>query len=282
MKHWLVQSSGLRKTDATIRKLLSGLESMGNTWSDFGLIPFTTELTNWENIPAEPVFMHTSTKGVRILTEGTATPTEIFAGASEEQAQQLFDRCKAGIFYDTNRFDMAEYLPHLRRHMVNGNAKFVKLEELMSMKFSRPMFVKPTSDLKLFTGGILPADTLFSDYIEQQTIDGLFHKSMDSTALVGDLVELLAEYRFFVVAGKVVSWSQYRKFGKQAWVRDIPQYVVDAAKNMARIYSPARCFTMDLAITGNLELRIVEYNCINCSGHYEADIADLAFALRWA
>jgi len=283
MKHWLIQSSGLRRTDDMTTKLLNGLEQSGGTWSDFGVIPFTPEITNWENFPkADSYFVHCSTKALRLLTENKFKSTEIFVGAEENHANELLAACRRGIFYDPARFDMSVYLKDLRRHLLNGRGEVVKLRDIMTTSFKTDKFIKPGRDLKLFTGGIVQGGTTFEEYLETIQYDQHFQHSLDENVIVADPVEILAEWRFFVVSGKVAAGSQYRKFGKMHWTSDIPSYVYEEAKRMAGIYKPAKCFTMDLAMTGDLQIKIVEYNCINCSGLYNANVGNLAFELRWA
>lgn len=264
-------------------KLIRGLEHVDNTWCDFGLIPFTPEVTNWESFPeADSYFVHCSTKALRIFTEGTIPATEIFVGADEEHAEKLLKRIRNGIFYDADRFDMSKYMKHVPRQLLNGRGEIMKLGELMERSFKTPKFIKPGRDLKLFTGAVLEAGTKFSEYLNTIQYDMHFHTSMDENVIVADPVEILAEWRFFVVKGSIAAASQYRKFGQLKWTRDIPTHILEGAKKMVGLYKPARCFTMDLALTGNLDLRIVEYNCINCSGLYNADVGELAFELRWA
>lgn len=283
MKHWLIQSSGLRRSDEMTHGLIKGLEHSGGTWSDFGIIPFTPEITNWENFPdVDTYFIYCSTKGLRVLTEGKFKPTEIFVGASEEHAQKLLERCRRGIFYDDKRFDMSVYIKDLKRHLLNGHGDIMTVRELMGTSFKTPKFVKPARDLKIFSGTVIDANTKFSEYKNTIQYDIQFNSSMDENVIIADPVEILAEWRFFVVKSSIAAASQYQKFGKLVQSRHIPTHIMDAAKKMVGLYKPARCFTMDLALTKNLDLKVVEYNCINCSGLYDADVGALAFELRWA
>ena len=283
MKHWLIQSSGLRRTDEMTLKLIRELEDSGSTWCDFGLIPFTTEVTNWENFPeADAYFLHGSTKALRVFTEGKVPATEIFVGATEEHAEKLLARVRKGIFYDADRFDMSQYLPEIRRHALNGRGEIMKLHELMDRSFSTPKFVKPGRDLKIFNGAVIEANTKFSDYIGTTQHDSYFNESMDENVIVADPVNILAEWRFFIVGHHVAAASQYKYFDKVKPSAYVPHHIKEAAKKMMNNYRPAKCFTMDLALTDTFDLRIVEFNCINCSGVYAANVSDLAFELRWA
>lgn len=47
----------------------------------------------------------------------------------------------------------------------------------------------------------------------------------------------------------------------------------------AKLYNPNRVFTMDLALLKNGSIEIVEYNCFNGSGTYDADLDNLVDVL---
>lgn len=49
--------------------------------------------------------------------------------------------------------------------------------------------------------------------------------------------------------------------------------------DMIKLYQPGRAFVIDVALTDD-GLKIVELNCINCSGFYEADIQKIIMSLN--
>lgn len=60
--------------------------------------------------------------------------------------------------------------------------------------------------------------------------------------------------------------------GKSTWAENY-------ARDMARIYCPAKAFVLDICLYQD-EYKIVEINCINCSGFYDADMSKLIQALE--
>lgn len=282
MKNWLVQSSGLRRTPAMIKKLLNDIQEGGSSWKDFGIPTNTTSITNWQNFPeVDSYFLSGSTKALSILTDDSIDATEIFVGADKTHAENLVRKIRNGIFYDHERFDMAFYKWHVGRHLLNRDCDIITLGELMDMSFDTPKFVKPTSDLKLFDGGVIPANVKFRDYLNTIKYHCTLNSNMGAKVVVANCTKILAEWRFFVTGNRVRAGSQYRKNGEMNVSKQIPYYVWEAARRLQGVYQPAKCFTMDLCMTDDLQIKIVEYNCINCSGFYEADVSSLAFELGW-
>lgn len=283
--HWLIQLTGLRRPDYQTDRLIEGLAKAGCTWSDIGVIPFTNEITNWEAIPGKELFVHCSTKVLEIFSRPTPAE-EIFQGADWGTATTKYLAMKNGLFYDKTRFDQTVYgalrtgQGRLDDFLVNGVCNIISVREAMDARFAQDRFIKPGPDLKLFSGSLLPAGQSLRELLETQTVSSSFDESLDDRVIIAPVREILAEWRFFAVYGEVVTGSQYRKDGKLSPSPHIPKNVQQYAQWLAAIYEPANAFTMDLALTDDLELQIMEYNCINCSGLYEADVVALAGALK--
>ena len=283
--HWLIQSSGIRRSDDAIRKLLTDIEAADCIWSDFGVLPFTNEITGWENIPLDRnVFVHCSVKVLEIFNSD-AKATEIFPHAPS--AFFLYDSIKEGLFYDKKRFDQAYYAEMpldngtLRELLLNGDCCVLPLHICLNTTYSEDLFVKPTSDLKLFTAGVLEKGKTLKEMLSEQTTDSRLESRRCYTVMFAPVRnDILAEYRFFVVNEAVCAGSQYRKDGQLAYSSDVPYSVWKYAGELAVLYQPAEAFVMDLAVLPNDDIKIVEYNCINCSGVYDADVTKLAMALR--
>lgn len=283
--HWLIQLTGLRRPDALTDRLIKALGAAGCTWSDIGVIPFTNEITNWEAIPSVPVFVHCSTKVLEIFSR-PVPHSSIFVGASHEDSMRLYMAMKTGLFYDRTRFDQTVYgrvntaRGRLDDFLVNGVCSVLSLRAAMDATFAQDRFIKPGPDLKLFSGSILQAGQTLRELLATQTVSSSFDDSMDDRVIVAPICKILGEWRFFVVNGVVVTGTQYRKHGVLAPSAFVPDHVTRHAQVLADLYQPAQAFTMDLALTHDLELQIMEYNCVNCSGLYEADATQLALALK--
>lgn len=266
---WLVQSSGV--TSSQPHANINALNELGFEWMDFGLIPFTNEMTNLENIlvPDAEYVLLGSTKMLNIFNEVTNI-SELCPYLSEEQlnlSDYYLQKLKNGIFYDIESFDQALY-SKFNLPLLNKDALYLPVKDNLDTSFDKAMFIKPSRDLKAFNGGILEANVSIKDYIMSQNYQAFY---IDEIAIISDLVNIQAEFRFFVVSGEVITYSYYRKNGQAFKSKEVPQNVIDVAREYAKLYSPATVFTLDIART-NDGYKIVEYNCWNSSGSYDCDL----------
>lgn len=285
MRAIAVQSSGLRINDDGEKRLLEAIQHLGLKHVNFGCVPFTTEITGWEEFPDEPMFVHCSTKVLGILTDPCIAPIEIFNDATPKQAAQLRRNMLAGICYDKFAFDQANYIknPYLRQYLLNGDGRVLPIKSVLHEELSYDVFFKPTTDLKAFKGGVVSAGMTLNQFVHEGMVDVSLSSYIkaNGTVLMAPLKEIEREYRFFVVNDKVAACSQYVLNGEVRYDAHVPSHLVDVASGWAReLHRPAMAFTMDLAVLKSGEIRIVEYNCINCSGLYHADVKDLLLALK--
>lgn len=278
-----IQSSGLRINDDGEARLLEAIKHLGLKHVNFGCLPFTNQLTGWEDFPDEPMFVHCSTRVLKVLTDISINPTEIFEGSEPEKAVRLRQNMLAGIFYDPAAFDQATYikLPEVRGRLLNGGGRVLPISKVLHEELPYDVFFKPTTDLKAFKGGVVEAGQTLNQFIHAGMVDVSLSKFIKSNGLVlmAQVREIEREYRFFIVDGRVAACSQYLVNGSVKYDSYVPLHLVDQASDWARLYQPARAFTMDLAVLKGGGVRIVEYNCINCSGLYHSDVSRLLGAL---
>lgn len=87
------------------------------------------------------------------------------------------------------------------------------------------------------------------------------------------------EWRLFVVDGRVVTGSHYRR-GDTLDVRaDVPVEVVSFGETIAARYAPSPAFVLDVAHSDGA-LRVVEYNCLHGAGFYASDVDAVVRALN--
>ena len=82
------------------------------------------------------------------------------------------------------------------------------------------------------------------------------------------------------IDGKIVSGSAYRQNGIVGYNKIVPDIVWDKAREYAKLYKPADIFTIDLARLDDGSIRIIEYNCFNCSGVYLCDMVETFYAIK--
>lgn len=275
MKPWLIQSSGLI-LGTREEKLLSQLKNKNVPVRDFGVIPFVPTITGCESFAdLQIAFVHCSTKALRLVMSNSAE-----FGLDAEENQRVMDVFKSGMFYNEHAFDFATYhkVPALRDNklLLNYDAKVMPAKSFLHQEVPYDVFCKPTKDLKMFNGGIIEAGQTLLQMVNQGLMDASFMSNVNAgeTVLIALPKEVYDEFRFFVLDGEVLAWSKYMSNGSLNVSNSVPASVIDAAKEYARLYEPARAFVMDLCTTDD-GIKIVEYNCMNCSGVYDADLSNL-------
>lgn len=183
-----------------------------------------------------------------------------------------------GSMYNENH-DFEVYALHYGDNMLNWDGQTMHFMENVPLE-DYMFFARPTKDTKVFSGQVFTQDS-WKEYV-QGVIENDAIKSITSETriLVAPLKETWQEVRCWIVDGKVITASRYR-LGRHVKYQnyDDETLYVDFAQKMADIYQPAKAFVMDVCLY-NDELKIVEINCINCSGFYQGRMGKVIYALE--
>jgi hypothetical protein len=185
-----------------------------------------------------------------------------------------------GVFFVPSRFTFRALLEEYGEELLNHDSKVLSIRKFLS-KGGDPeesLFIRPASDSKSLVGAVQTR----AEWEEAIRI------SMNNTRgpSNGTLIQVASpknvefEWRVFVVAGKAVAASQYRAHGYLNLSPDVPQKVLDYSEQMAEKYQPAEAFVMDVCeLSRDGSLRVVETNCMNCSGFYLSDVKEVVLAV---
>jgi hypothetical protein len=165
-------------------------------------------------------------------------------------------------------------------------AKFVKVRDIADLVADdgRKYFVRPVEDSKTMSGVVLTGKEIRAKAAEvmelplERLVPGRLAPETELSLSVP--VTIQKEWRVWVVSGKVVAWSLYKMAGQMVIRREIDQDALDFVSAMVEInpdYSDA--YVIDVCRTEN-GLRIIETNCINFSGYYDADLQKLIDAIE--
>lgn len=274
---WLIQSTGLNSYHPHLNVEI--LTSLNFEFKDFGLIPFSKEITNLENI-LEKDLTYIIRGGTKLLTslsdiENLSELNDFLSEEQKELSSFYIKKLKEGIFYDIQAFDQ-EFYRHKSLPLLNATAEIIPYEDIKNTSFKEDMFIKPSRDLKAFNGGILEKEMTIKEFILNSMHQPFFEEEQ---IVISPLKNIYAEYRFFVVNKKVITGSQYRRGGYFNQSSLIDKIVFYVAQEYAELYQPAEIFTLDIAETKN-GFEIVEYNCFNASGLYHSDGKKLFFEIN--
>jgi hypothetical protein len=191
----------------------------------------------------------------------------------------------SGLHFDLSKFNYGAARKN-RDDMLNSF--FIEtLDNVITFLLSSPhyleidWFIRPSEDLKQFSGQIMNGQEIvnFLTDAKECASSGSYHLSSDTMIVLDTPQEIQAEWRWFVVAGKIISGSMYRFKGQLHKARELDVDVINEAQTFADKWLPNNCCVMDLALVDD-KLKVIEFNCINASGFYDHDV-DAIFKALW-
>ncbi len=184
--------------------------------------------------------------------------------------------------WDGPGFDATILIERLGRLALNAEARECSLREAVRIAHENGwgrIFIRPVSETKAFAGQVLALSEL-----ESWTASWLLDAEMAAASLrviVAPARRLGREWRFFVVAGQIVSVSQYAYAGRCNIMAGAPDNVIKFASDILKLYQPSPAFVQDVAevLDGEAGLHIVELNSVNSSGFYNCNVPAIVAAL---
>ena len=283
---WLIDERLLERHDEVgFPDMATAAREAGDTVFTTKYMPFRQELELPEDITAH--FFHT-THRIPTVVYGTVGFCRQFQRTTwlKNQCPGTYLRyeelkfSKAAAMYGpamlNDQFFMLPY-GELRRRIVEDNEMGLRPPNYYEHKF----FVRPDVVTKTFAGRVFDFDT------EEDNVYALDkYEKIDPSELViiADPIDIIAEFRHFIVNGVVVAESQYRRNE----VLDIRVDVSDenstfakyvAAKNNDYDWEPDTVYVVDTVETVDGP-RIVEFNSASCSGLYACDTRAIVKAVN--
>jgi len=223
-----------------------------------GLIPFSREITCSESLDGVEYIPYGST----LLTNLTAKLG--WRGCHFDIAKlnyENFVRNRTDMLNGEHIFDAEEAIRFLTNTMRGGNQHW---------------FMRPSEDLKQFSGYVDGASELAAHL--RSMIDsynrgeaGTYGISPNTKVVLSSPKEISAEWRWFIVGGRIVSGSMYRAHGQLRKQAENDAAVIAEAQALADRWLPLECVVMDTALVRD-EVKVVEFNTINSSGFYDNDV----------
>lgn len=189
-----------------------------------------------------------------------------------------------GAYYSRETYRCTYYLPTLPNELVgNGRgvyltfADFVRRRDQMYRLFGvSRLFIRPDSGAKTFTGlCVTPENEVF----ELKSLMRLTQVTDETLILVAPAAEISAEYRFYIVEGKVITGSRYMVDGKADKSPETDPRCLAVAEIVARLpWQIDLAYTCDVGLFDGIA-KIVELNAFSTSGLYDCDSVALFAAI---
>ena len=258
---WLVEATNIDRTN--VDKVMDVLNQKNIPYLPVGVIPFSLEITGLDSAPLEEgnVLSYGSTKLTRLIKELGFTP---------------------GVFYDPSTFNaLAWHHAYKSRHnngfgYMNDGGKFIQIRYLTGTLTKR-RFVRPVMDLKLFPGSVVEEGDTWENFFSRIFKNDNYDKNI--LVSVNQTFDIREEYRFFIVNREVITASKYRAYGELDITPTIPTWLEKEVREIARTcWLPNDTCVMDIGLIEDFP-EIIEFNVLNSSGLYAADVEKLVDAL---
>jgi hypothetical protein len=178
----------------------------------------------------------------------------------------------------TPNHDYEVYSKFYKDNLLNYDSRIFEVKDDFEWLYEQH-FIRPCLDNKVFTGKVFDKE----DWIKtrQYLLTNGHSSSITENTKIQVAVpkKLTQEIRFWVVNGKIVTQSTYRRGSFLYYDEIVDQDAIDFAKQMIDIFQLAETFVIDLGLTDE-GWKIIECGSISCAGFYDADMQKLLMALE--
>lgn len=246
---WVIQNNLIAEND--VKQLQNACKEIGAEFEEVIVVPFSSEI---------PKF--TVDDRINIYFGSITFINNVY----EKYNHPI------GIFFNDN-FTMENSLNKWGEHMLSYGAKITTFKEFSQEghKDDELFFIRPNADDKSFAGEVWEFGNVKNWHQRITKCDNVV-LTEDTKILVGEAYNINKEWRNYIVNGKVVSSSLYRKnFKLSKSNTDIPQDMIKFVEDRCKEYQPHDIFVMDIALNAG-QYYIIECGGINSVGFYASDI----------
>lgn len=252
---WLIKRGF--EHDQKYLELIHDLQRLGITHNFCNVIPFSddglileTELSN------EPLFSYGSYTLSKIVKKNGYNPGSFISEKIN------FDSLKENYKEELFNFDM-----------VIGELGTIKPE-------SNLFFIRPMEDSKAFDAKVMNIVEFkeFQNRIINRG-EGFSTVTESTKVLISSPKDIDSEIRFFIVDGKISTYSQYKLGDTVLYSTLVDDYIISYVKDVIKIWEPDVAYVLDVAVSNGVP-KILEINSINSAGLYAIDTQKLIFSIE--
>jgi hypothetical protein len=235
-------------------KLINALDKFGMDYELVKVLPFVEEVEF--DTDREDVFVFGSLKLARLSRKYNWNPGALI----------------------TENHDYNVYSKFYKENLLNYDSRVVDFGSDFEWKYEE-QFIRPCLDSKSFTGKVFNKETWleFRDRMLAHPDDTTLR--FDSQIQVARPKRITQEIRCWVVNGKIITQSTYRRGSFLVYDNIVDQDAIDFAQKMVDIYQLAETFVIDVCLTSD-GWKIVECGSTSCAGFYDADMQKIVMALE--
>lgn len=189
--------------------------------------------------------------------------------------------------YDLFDINFPIQLKHWGEKMLNHDCKVMPFKDCV---LTEAHFIRPADDSKYFAGRVIEHEewNVWRKSICDDHEDWGNGLTPETLIQVCKPKVIYAEYRFWVVNGSIVTYSQYKRGDRVIYSNEVDRDVISYANSVGRgpelsVHAPLpwlpKAFVLDVCETPD-GFKIVEINTINSAGFYAGDVQKLIHALE--
>lgn len=166
-----------------------------------------------------------------------------------------------------------EYYPHFEKFLLNSDYMLMPFgsidnnpQRFLDM-FAGEFFIRPVSSRKIFVGQVLNSDNIL---FELSSLKQLSSVMSDTICVISSAKKFEKEFRFFVGAGEIMSFSSY-SWKDEPYTYDAPPEMVSTVEIIANnSWTPDIAFVADMTMYNGIP-KLIEFNSVSSSGMYGCD-----------
>jgi len=162
------------------------------------------------------------------------------------------------------------WMPELKNFALSYDYKFLDLNEILAREKNWPLFVRPASGMKEFSGNVYSREKLM-----EEAAFLVSNKNVNTSliCLYASPRPLNREWRVVFVNGEVSSGCQYMVKGKKEVSSDFPEEVVKYAIEISQheFFLNKFEYVIDIG-ESNEGLRLIEINAFETASFYASDL----------
>jgi uncharacterized protein YuzB (UPF0349 family) len=193
---------------------------------------------------------------------------DVFCFGSIKLTRLASKNWNPGVLLNDNH-NYLTYSKHWKDNLLNSDSIITKAVDLF---FEGMAFIRPVLDNKSFNG-ILCTYEYYKEHIADLLEDTVLIQ-------VAKPKVICSEYRFWIVDGKIVTYSQYKLGKRVIYSNYCPGEGIKFVERMIDIFQLAKAFVIDVCLLEDNTWKIVEAGCINNCGFYAADMNKLIIHLE--
>lgn len=162
-----------------------------------------------------------------------------------------------GIYGDRESYRCTNYYPLFGENHINHDYTYMTFGEFnKELVRNKPLFVRPDSILKEFTGTVVSFENFDEKYKLMSFYDDVVTPELP--IIVSSVKNILGEWRFIVVDNEIISGQ------------DCGDEVLKFASKMSKTPIPDRVWVLDICLS-NLGYKVLEIGCFSFAEIYSRD-----------